>query len=341
MTTPRQPREARSSTAHTSDRQLRSPGSRPITLTRRRVSPKVRSIRLVWRILAQCSPGEAQEAGELGQGVQQAGDRCRVARVVAVGEGVRPLAGLGHRGLAGFGVDVVEDLPERGLDLGLGVLGHTREQVAGSVHQTPLPQAVGQHQRNRADQPWRPVGDHQQRRPQAAAHQLTQEPSPGVVALVAARCQPDQHRGALGGDPPGAQHRLGPSARVHPEVAAVQEQVLQLDPAQLAGLPGVELGLDRLADAADGRLGQRRLRPSASASAASTSRTDRPRTNPDSTSASSALVRLTPLPSSREANGWVVPRSLGRSSTTGPAVVFTVSSAWPLRYPARSRSPRT
>jgi len=31
---PRQPREARSSTAHTSDRQLRSPGSRPITFTR-------------------------------------------------------------------------------------------------------------------------------------------------------------------------------------------------------------------------------------------------------------------------------------------------------------------
>jgi hypothetical protein len=71
--------------------------------------------------------------------------------------------------------------------------------------------------------------------------------------------------------------------------------------------------------------------PSASAKAASTSRTDRPRTNPDSTSASSALVRLTPLPRSREVNGSVVPRSFGRSSTTGPAVVFTVSSAWPLR----------
>jgi hypothetical protein len=80
--------------------------------------------------------------------------------------------------------------------------------------------------------------------------------------------------------------------------------------------------------------------PSASASAASTSRTLRPRTNPEMTSASSALVRDTPLPSSRETNGWLVPRTLGRSSTTGPAVVFTVSSAWPLRYPTRSRSPR-
>jgi hypothetical protein len=46
---------------------------------------------------------------------------------------------------------------------------------------------------------------------------------------------------------------------VHPEVGAVQEQVLQLDPAQIPQLPGVELGLDRLTDAADGRLRQRRL----------------------------------------------------------------------------------
>jgi len=118
---------------------------------------------------------------------------------------------------------------------------------------------------------------------------------------------------------------------VHPEVGAVQEQVLQLDPAQIAQLPGVELGLDLLTDAADGRLRQRRFARNASASAASTSRTERPRTNPDSTSLSSALVGDTPLPSSREANGWVVPRSLGRSSTTGPAVVLTVSSVWPLR----------
>jgi hypothetical protein len=80
--------------------------------------------------------------------------------------------------------------------------------------------------------------------------------------------------------------------------------------------------------------------PSTSASAASTSRTLRPRTNPEMTSASSALVRDTPLPSSRETNRWLVARTFGRSSTTGPAVVFTVSSVWPLRYPTRSRSPR-
>jgi len=50
-----------------------------------------------------------------------------------VGEGVRPLAGLGDRCLAGLGGDVVEDLPERGLDLGLGVGGDLGEEVAGAV----------------------------------------------------------------------------------------------------------------------------------------------------------------------------------------------------------------
>ncbi len=64
--------------------------------------------------------------------------------------------------------------------------------------------------------------------------------------------------------------------------------------------------------------------PSASASVASTSRTDRPRTNPAITSDSSAFVLVTPAPNSREANVSVVPRSFGRSTATGPAVVFTV-----------------
>lgn len=64
--------------------------------------------------------------------------------------------------------------------------------------------------------------------------------------------------------------------------------------------------------------------PSASASVASTSRVDRPRTNPAITSDSNAFVLVTPAPNSREANTSLVPRSLGRSTTTGPAVVFTV-----------------
>src|SRR4029453_5891660 len=76
---------------------------------------------------------EAQEHCQLGQGVGQAGDRGWVAPVVAVGEGVGASAGLGDCLVAGRGVDVVEDLPERGLDLGLGVVGDLGQDVAGTV----------------------------------------------------------------------------------------------------------------------------------------------------------------------------------------------------------------
>jgi len=57
---------------------------------------------------------------------------------------------------------------------------------------------------------------------------------------------------------------------------------------------------------------------------ASTSRTDNPRTNEAITNASSAFVRDTPVPNSWGANRSVVPRSFGRSSFTGRAVVVIV-----------------
>lgn len=55
---PRQTRLARSSTAHTSDLQLTSPGSRPMTFVRRRVSPKLRSMKFECRIRRWCSVGK-------------------------------------------------------------------------------------------------------------------------------------------------------------------------------------------------------------------------------------------------------------------------------------------
>jgi hypothetical protein len=71
------------------------------------------------------------------------------------------------------------------------------------------------------------------------------------------------------------------------------------------------------------------------------SRSDRPRTHPEITSGSNALVRVTPAPNNREQNAWSVPRSLGRCSSTAPIVVFTVLGGWwPLRLPGRSASPR-
>ncbi len=76
--------------------------------------------------------------------------------------------------------------------------------------------------------------------------------------------------------------------------------------------------------------------PSASANVASTSRSDRPRTYPAMTSDSNALVLVTPAPNSREANFSLVPRSLGRATVTGPAVVLIVVAQNPFRLPSRA-----
>jgi len=65
--------------------------------------------------------------------------------------------------------------------------------------------------------------------------------------------------------------------------------------------------------------------PRASARVFSTSRTDRPRTNPAITSDSSAFDFVTLLPNRLDANASVVPRSFGRATVIGPAVVLTVA----------------
>ena len=108
------------------------------------------------------------------------------------------------------------------------------------------------------------------------------------------------------------------------EVAAVQEQVVQLDVVEAAGDSSSNWVLisPQIRDTVD--FDTAACSPSASISAASTSRVDSPRTNPAITSDSSALVLVTPLPNSWEANRSVVSRSLGRASVTGPAVVLTV-----------------
>jgi tetrahydromethanopterin S-methyltransferase subunit E len=78
MVNPRQPAEARSSTAHTSFRQECSPGSRPITLTRRRVSPKVRSMKFECRTRVQCSRGNRQVHRQRVTVIKQAPHRRRI-----------------------------------------------------------------------------------------------------------------------------------------------------------------------------------------------------------------------------------------------------------------------
>src|SRR5437588_3677313 len=65
------------------------------------------------------------------------------------------------------------------------------------------------------------------------------------------------------------------------------------------------------------------------------SRVDSPRTNPAITSASSALVLVTPVPNSPEANRSVVARSFGRCTVTGPGGCLDRGRAVPV---AHSRS---
>jgi hypothetical protein len=68
------------------------------------------------------------------------------------------------------------------------------------------------------------------------------------------------------------------------------------------------------------------------------SRVDSPRMNPAITGASRALVLVTPVPNSWQANRSVVPRSFGRCTVTGPAVILIVVGQCPLRIPDRACS---
>ena len=70
-----------------------------------------------------------------------------------------------------------------------------------------------------------------------------------------------QHGLADGGDTPRHEHRLGLGAGVELEVAAVKEQVLEFDLAEVRCLEGVELVFDGLTDPAHGRLGHLGLGP--------------------------------------------------------------------------------
>jgi len=200
------------------------------------------------------------------------------------------------------------------------------QEVAGPVDQAPLAATGREDELHGADQPSAAVGDDQGRGPQASGDHALEEGPPGVDGLGGTRLDGQQHRSAVAGHAPGDQHRLRPGAGVHLEVAAVQEQVLQLYLGQVPGGEDVELGPDRLAYPADrrlrhGRLGAQRL-GDGRFHVANRQAPDEPGDHQDS----KALVLVTPLPNRRDANGTVVPRSLGRRSVTGPAVVLTVRS---------------
>jgi hypothetical protein len=105
MLKPRQPREARSSTAHMRQTQLVSLGSRPMTLVRRRVSPKVRSINPYEVGVADALPmltGETQVHGQRLVVVKEAAHRCRERRIVGGGEGPNAVQDKGFGLLAAW-----------------------------------------------------------------------------------------------------------------------------------------------------------------------------------------------------------------------------------------------
>jgi len=122
-----------------------------------------------------------------------------------------------------------------------------------------LAQGLGVGLLDRGDQPGRAVGDDQQRGGQAPVFQVGQEGVPGVGGLAGARGQADEGGLAIGGDAPGGEHRLGRGARVHPEEAGIQEEIVQRDGVEAPLCPGLVFLLDLLADRRHGGLGDRGL----------------------------------------------------------------------------------
>jgi len=107
---------------------------------------------------------------------------------------------------------------------------------------------------------------------------------------------------------------------VHPKEAPVGEQVVQLVLGQAAVFQTSNSSLTCSQTRLTVDLEIVASGPRASARDASTSRTDRPRTNPAMTSDSSAFVLVTPMPSRRDANASALPRTFGRCRVTSPAV---------------------
>jgi hypothetical protein len=99
--------------------------------------------------------------GQLVQGGGEAGDRGRVVALVAGGKRLGAPLGLVDGGLPWWCGDVVEDLPVRGLDLGLGRGGDFGQDVAGPVDQAALAQRGGKGLLGGADEPGGAVTDHQ------------------------------------------------------------------------------------------------------------------------------------------------------------------------------------
>ena len=121
--------------------------------------------------------------GERGEVVLQAGDRLGVELAVAGGELAGAAGRLSDGPFAGSLLDVVEDRPERRLDLGLGRLGHLGEHVAAAMDETTLAQA-------RADMPWGTPGQRSVRTSDVPRVKLKRCKKRDVCAVQAGRTGP-------------------------------------------------------------------------------------------------------------------------------------------------------
>lgn len=137
ISTPRQPRDARSRTAQTSERHERSPGSLPITFTRLRISPKVR-LKLECRMRCQWTFGNRRYVVRWSKSSSKHATAAGVELAPLGAERLCALGRLSDGCLSGVLLDVVPDRPEVDLDLKLGVLGDLRQNIAFPVHKTPL-----------------------------------------------------------------------------------------------------------------------------------------------------------------------------------------------------------
>jgi hypothetical protein len=98
-------------------------------------------------------PGEAQVDGEAVAAVEQTAHRRRIGVAPAAGEAVDPVLDVPDRVRPGLdGVGHLEDRPIVGLDPGLGVPGHSGQDVAGALDQTPLLRGTGHGALDGADQ---------------------------------------------------------------------------------------------------------------------------------------------------------------------------------------------
>jgi len=199
-----------------------------------------------------------------------------------------------------------------GLELALSVAGDLGQQVPGAVDEAALPQALRQDGYHRADQPGAAVGDDEQRWPQPTLEHPAQEGGPGGGRLAGARLQAEQVGLAGRGETPatstGSADAPGCIRKWLPSRERYSSSI-----GDRSAAVAVELGLDHLTDAAhhgarDGRLRTERLSWAGCHVAHGGART-----KPAMTSASRAWVLVTPLPSRREANATLVPRSLRRA----------------------------